>query len=352
MSWLANNYDKAVLGGAVVCTLALGYSGWQALNQVDKDFVSSVRGRGNNEIEVLSAGLVINASSSLAINRAWSPEDVDGRTVDLFVSIPLFVTANNPTRPIDLVRDAPVHPPIPNTWWLENRLDPGFENSPDRDPDGDGFSNMEEYLAGTDPNELDSHPPLIAKLKFVGEETLVWALRPSFANEEGGNTFRYFDNHPPRGRTNNSGAGNPIAPGGTFFESGPGEGRFKLLGHETREEFNERTNANERNTFARIEDQRPNKKGTIYEFPAPLSDANLQLHQQYDRTAVFTLEAIGRNGIEFRVEEFTTFFLPHDREGPTYKLLSVGPDQAVVEYTDADGNTRQATILKGSLPQL
>jgi len=352
MSWLANNYDKAVLGGAVVCTLALTYSGWRALNQVEEDFVSRVRGSGNNETEVASAGKVTNASSSLAINRDWSREQFDDRPVDLFVSIPLFVTASNPTRPIDLVRDAPVHPPIPNIWWLENRIDLGFEDSPDRDIDGDGFSNMEEFLAGTDPNDPKSHPPLIAKLKYVGEETLAWALRPSFPNEDGGNTFRYYDNHPPQGRLNNSGAGNPIPAGGTFFESGPGEGRFKLLGHETREEFNERINANERRTFARIEDQRPNKKGTIYEFPAPLAEANVQLHQQYDRTAVFTLEAIGRNGVEFKVEEFTTFKLPFDGEGPVHKLLAVSPDEVVVEFSDAEGNTRSVTIPKGAMPQM
>lgn len=352
MSWLSNNYEKAALGGTVVCTLALAYSGWQALGKVEEDFISNVRGRGNNETGVASSNLVVNASASLALHRGWSPEQHEDRTVNLFVSIPLFVTADSPNRPIDLVRDAPVHPPIPNSWWLDNRIDPGFEDSPDRDPDRDGFSNMEEYLAGTNPNEIKSHPPLIAKLKYVGDESLIWAIRPNFPNESGGNTFRYYDNHPPQGRTNNTGAANPIPQGGSFFESGPAAGRFKLLGHETREEFNERTNSTSSSTFARIEDQHPNKKGTIYEFPAPLNEANVQLHQQFDRTAVFTLEAIGRNGIEFKVEEFTSFTLPNDGEGPTHKLLSVTPDEVVVEFTDAEGKTRSVTIAKGLLPQM
>ncbi|MFU8892838.1 MAG: Amuc_1099 family pilus-like system protein [Luteolibacter sp.] len=352
MSWLAKNYDKAVLGGALVCTLAFAYGGWQALNRVESDFVSNVRGRGSSDTDVASAGAVINSISSLALNRNWSRDQFDDRPVDLFVSIPLFVTQSAPTRPIDLMRDAPVHPPIPNTWWLENRIDPGFQDSPDLDGDGDGFTNMEEYLAGTDPNNAKSHPPLIAKLKYLSVESLSWALRPSHPDENGGNTFRYYDDFAPRGRTNNTGAANPVLPGGLFFASGAAEGRFKLLGHETREQFNERTNANELRTFARIEDQHPNKKGTIYEFPAPLPEANVQLHQQHDRTAVFTLEAIGRNGVEFKIEEFTTFTLPVDGEGPTHKLLSVTPEHAVVEYTDADGNVRNVTIPKGSLPQM
>jgi len=351
MSWFANNYEKAALGGAVVCALALGYSGWRALHQVEADFVSTVRGRGSNETEVASADRVAKATSSLAMNRSWSQETHEDRPVDLFVSIPLFVTADAPTRPLDLLIDDPVHPPIPNTWWLKNRIDPGFADSPDRDPDGDGFSNMEEFIAGTNPNDPKSHPPLIAKLKFVGEESLGWALRPSFPSEDGGNTFRYYDDHPPQGRTNATGAVNPLAPGDLFFENGPAEGRFKLLGHETREEFNDRTNIAEQRTFARIEDQHPNKKGTIYEFPAPLAEANVPLYMQYDRTAVFTLEAIGRSGLEFKVEEFDTFTLPYDEEGVTHQLRSVSKEEAVVEFTDAEGNSRSVTIPLGSLPQ-
>lgn len=354
MSWFANNYEKAVLGGAVACTLALAYSGWSALQQVEDDFVSNVRGRGSNETDVVSAGIVANAASSMALNRSWSPEQFDDRQVDLFVSIPLFVTQSAPNRPIDLMRDAPVHPPIPNTWWLENRIDPGFADSPTRDIDGDGFTNMEEFLAGTDPNDPKSHPALIAKLKYIGMESLTWALRPGHPNEDGSNTFRYVDDFPPRGRNNNSGAASPIPLGGIFFASGPAEGRFKLLGHETREEFNERTNAREQRTFARIEDQLPNKKGTIYEFPAPLSQGNVELHAKYDRTAVFTLEAIGRNGIEFKIEEFTTFKLPHDAngDGNTHKLLSVSAEEVVVEVTDAEGNARSVSIPKGTIPKM
>jgi len=352
MSWFANNYEKAILGGAAVCCLAFAYNGWQALSQVEKDFISQVRGGGPNNVDVKDADLVANATSSLTLSRSWSPEQFEDRTVNLFVSIPLFVREGSLNRPIDLMRGAPVHPPIPNTWWLDYRLDPGFVDSPDLDADGDGFTNTEEFLAGTDPTDPASHPPLIAKLRYVADESLAWAIRPSHPQEDGSNTFRYYDNFPPNGRINNTGVANPVPPGGLFFGGDPAQGRFKLLGHETREEFNQRTNAAERRVFARIEDQHPNKKGIIYEFPAPLQEANVPNHRKYDRTAVFTLEAIGRNGVEFKVEEFMTFTLPIDGEGPTWKLGSVTAEQVVVEYTGADGGTRSLTILKGGFPQM
>ena len=45
---------------------------------------------------------------------------------------------------------------LPDWWELEN-----FENlsyGPDADPDGDGYSNLEEYLCGSDPNDANSLP--------------------------------------------------------------------------------------------------------------------------------------------------------------------------------------------------
>lgn len=353
MSWFAENYEKAALGGAALCALGLGYGGWQSLTKVDEDFVSNVRGSGKNETSIASADRVANAIASLELPRQWSQEKANDRAVDLFVSIPLFVTSNDTGKPIDLLKDAPVHPPIPNTWWLENGIDLGYQDAPERDADGDGFTAMEEFLAGTNPNDPASHPPLIAKLKYVGDEFIAWVLRPGFPEQDGKNTFRYYDNAGTGGNRNNTGAGNPIETGGTFFQSGPAAGRFKLLDHQTREEFNERTSTKTERTFARIEDLKTNKKGSIYEFPAPLSEANMQLHTQYDRTAIFTLEAIGRNGREFKVPEFTEFKLPADADGPPeFKVLEVTPEQVVVEYPDGEGNRQTVTILKGSLPEL
>jgi hypothetical protein len=45
---------------------------------------------------------------------------------------------------------------MPDTWETENDLDPG---RPDHalDPDGDGYTNIEEYLNGTDP--MTGEPP-------------------------------------------------------------------------------------------------------------------------------------------------------------------------------------------------
>ena len=46
---------------------------------------------------------------------------------------------------------------LPDGWETDHRLDPLTNDAAD-DPDGDGFSNAEEFAAGTDPQDPASHP--------------------------------------------------------------------------------------------------------------------------------------------------------------------------------------------------
>lgn len=350
MSWIEKNYEKVILGGSVVAALGLAYFGWSKLQSVESDFGAGASGRGNTNTEVAEAERIPKAIQSLQGERIWTPAVVENdREVDLLTGIPLFVHRDDPEKPIDLLTDDPVHPPIPNKWWIENRIDPGYADSPQRDPDDDGYTNLEEFEAKTDPNDSKSHPQLIAKLSFVKDESLTWVIRPGFGSD-GSFPFNYEDS---AGRRNRVTAANMIEPGGLFFPQEPQKNRFKLLGHEIRKVMNENINIEQDVTIVRIEDQRPNKKGDIYEFPSPLADdARKNNFLQYDRTAVLTLEAVGAEGKEFKVEERTAFALPPGAAKKDYFLKSVTPDSIVVEYPKPDGSRGEVTIKKGSLPEM
>ncbi|NIP94158.1 MAG: hypothetical protein GWO24_12170, partial [Akkermansiaceae bacterium] len=74
------------------------------------------------------------------------PPVAGDRTITNFVGTSLFLKKNSDLA-IDLgdESNAEVHPPIPNQWWLDYRIDPGYADSPQRDPDQDGFTNFEEF---------------------------------------------------------------------------------------------------------------------------------------------------------------------------------------------------------------
>ena len=347
MSWFSKNYEKAALGGAVAIALGLTYLGWSKFGSVESDFRDDLKGKGNNSAAVRDADLIPKALGSLKLDRTAERAIASGdRPVDLFAGIPLFVPSSAPDSTVDLnsKESPPVHPPIPNIWWLDNRIDPGFGDSPARDPDQDGFTNLEEYDAKTDPNNSKSHPPLVAKLKFVRDESLGWVLRPSFG-DNGKFPFKYQDT---KGGVNQTGAADMIEPNGMFFAKAPMANRFKLLGSEVRKEINKATKVEKDVTIVRIEDQRSNKKGMIYEFPSPLSEDRMNEHLKYDRTAILTLEALGQQGKEFKVEEYLTFALPPDGSKKDYLLKSVTPGSITVEYTDAAGEKKSVTINKGN----
>ncbi len=349
MSWFSKNYEKAALGGAVAVALGLAYAGWSKLGSVEEEFGADLKGQGNNIAAVRDADLIPKAVQSLKLDRTLAPAIVGERSVDLFTGIPLFVASSNPEKALDPISGEMIHPPIRNTWWIENRLDPGFADSPGRDPDEDGFSNLEEYTAKTDPNNPKSVPSLIAKLMFVRDESLTWVLRPTYGDGNGSFPFNYQDT---KGGVNKTGAADMIAPNGMFFTKGVMANRFKFLGSEVRKELNKKTNIDVEVTYVRVEDQRANKKGTVYEFPAPLSEERMNEHAKYDRTAIFSLEALGYNGKEFKVEENTAFALPPDGSKKDYLAKTVTPQSVTIEYTDPAGEKKTIEIKKGGMPQM
>lgn len=344
MSWFSSNYEKATLGGATAIALALGWLGWSKLNSVEEVFANGISGRGNNNPAVQDADLVPKALQSLKLDRNWVQASSGERPVDLFTGLVLFVKKDQPERAIDMLVDSPIHPPITNQWWIQHRIDPGLADSPKQDPDDDGFSNLEEFNAKTDPNNNKSFPELVAKLTYVGDETVTWVIRPSF-EIDGKFPLSYEDS---KRQTNKTPSGEEVGAGELFFKKGPMQNRFKMLGSETRKQMNPRINAEEEVTMVRIEDQQKNKKGVIYEFLSPLTQERRDDFLQYDRTALLQLQAIGQEDKTFKIEEFNRFELPGDPAKKSYLLKKVSVDSVVVEYKAADGSTQSIEIKKSA----
>lgn len=345
MSWISANYEKAAVAGALLVAVALGYSGLQSKSAVEIDFNTNPKGSGIDDPSVKDGDKVATAKSSLQIKQQWTKGEVDGRPVDLFTGVPLFVHKTNPKPPIDLPKSPNIHPPITNQWWMDNRIDPGFGDSPQRDEDNDGFSNLEEFIAQTNPTDNRSHPSLIQKLAFVKSESVEWVLRPSGEPKDldPSVNFEYNDTMRNRSRTP---AAAPIQKNGIFFADGVAKDRFKYLGFEVKRVKDDRIQEDVDVTIIKVEDLKPNKKGTIYEILANFRQADARKHSKFDRTATLSLEALGFNGQEFKVEELTDFALPIGSEKKSYRLMEVHPNRIVVREILEDGKNQDHEIPK------
>ena len=91
------------------------------------------------------------------------PQWIFGGRSGLFVPEKHFIGANG--LPATL-KTAEVHPPVPNEWLEQFGLPIADADVLDQDPDGDGFTNLEEWQAHTNPVDKKSHPDYISKLKM------------------------------------------------------------------------------------------------------------------------------------------------------------------------------------------
>src|SRR2546430_11324346 len=82
----------------------------------------------------------------------------------LFVPEKHFIGANG--LPATL-QNTQVHPPVPNDWFERFGLPIVDADILDQDPDGDGFTNLDEWQGGTNPTDKDSHPDYLPKLHLV-----------------------------------------------------------------------------------------------------------------------------------------------------------------------------------------
>jgi hypothetical protein len=97
--------------------------------------------------------------------RWVSTADKTGAKGSLFVSRQYLLKDDTLIDPIE--GDENLHAPITNAWLMANNLDLADASIKDKDADSDGFTNLEEFLAGTNPKASDSSPPVLNKLRLV-----------------------------------------------------------------------------------------------------------------------------------------------------------------------------------------
>lgn len=340
---MSKNYHIAALGGGALVLAGLAYLGFSSLNQT-KEELEFTKTPAQNDTGVSGLEEAKEATLSVKTAEAWNPAKIDGRVLNLLTSVDLFVSKDNLNAAIDLLEEPPVHAPIENIWWVKNGIDPGFDDSPDRDHDGDGYTNLEEHDAETDPANAKSYPALVHKLEVNKIETTTWVgiLNSAFGNNDVQFKLEMIDSSGKR-ISNKMKATDNLGVGGLFFKKGAFKNRFKLLEIDERE-IETRGGLKKKEKFAIVEDLKENKKGKRYQFLFRLKGKAMIENQRYDDIVHFRLNALGQEDKVMKVETNTTFSVTVDAKTETYKLLEVKrgenrkPTVVIVEYTKEDGS--------------
>lgn len=336
MSWLSDNYEKAALGGAVVITLALGAVVIGGKGSLEEAFERQDV-KPNKDVGVPGLKAIKDTKESFGQKGDIPHYDVTGRKVDLMTGVALFVKRGDLSNPVDLHKGANVHKGIPNDWWLKNRIDPGYSDSPLRDPDEDGFSNKEEYVAKTNPNDFGSYPEPMGKLSVEEVVSTQYLLKPSGF---GGDKYKFKLMNSREIPRNKMGA-DPIVKGTVIpFTGELMKDRLKFVGVEEREQV--KHGIKQMLKIWLIEDMKPNKAGTKYYFnrqgrrvsegvPIGIVDSTVEL----------TLNALKQDGKSFKVEENMKFSLPYDENATVkpylLKKVDVRAKSIEIEYSDPSG---------------
>lgn len=171
MNWIKRNYDQFILG--LVALMLLGLSGLIINSAINfQQIFQGIEGQvyQNNNVPPIDKSTITNAVNALQHPATW---DLTGNQGSLFISIPYVASADGTTL-IDPRTGPPLHPPVPNKWLIDNNLDILDNNVLNEDPDGDGFTNLDEWMGtkgdgsdATNPQDKNSHPPYWTKLRLV-----------------------------------------------------------------------------------------------------------------------------------------------------------------------------------------
>jgi len=166
MSFFKNNAHWLLLSTTAALSVAGSFFLFQDITEfpdaLEKLYPKQVASKKPDPIRLDS---LERATKLVALSGQWKAEHDNL----LFVSEPYLLESDGPKRPKEgsLHRHSKTGAAIPNAWFLQFGLKLRQPNITQEDSDGDGFTNEEEWLAGTDPIDASKHPLLVSKLTFV-----------------------------------------------------------------------------------------------------------------------------------------------------------------------------------------
>jgi len=157
MDWIKKHYDKVILALAALACAACAVMAYMKFSALEADFSMAKFEDQKHEIpeppmEVLARAIVLVKDPV-----QWRPH-----SGSLLVSRLYLRKGDQLIDPIE--SEDPIHPPIPNKWFIEHNIDYTDPDILNKDLHGNGFTVIEIWRAGLNPNDPRATPPLTTKL--------------------------------------------------------------------------------------------------------------------------------------------------------------------------------------------
>jgi hypothetical protein len=160
MNWIRLHYDRVTLLVAALFLFICAVSIWSRAVGFGTNF--AVRQTGGPKKGASPPGKAVELDAAAEKLRQPPQWTFSGRS-GLFVPEKHFIGADG--LPVTL-QTTMVHAPVPNEWLEQFGLPIADGDVLEQDPDGDGFSNLDEWQAHTNPIDASSHPDYLTKLKL------------------------------------------------------------------------------------------------------------------------------------------------------------------------------------------
>jgi hypothetical protein len=160
MDWIRANYDRVLVTTAILILFISAAMIWRNASS----FAEAVFARQVSSPPKPAKPPGRAAELETAIQKLHQPPQwtFSGRS-GLFVPEKHFIGASGvPTT----LQTTQVHPPVPNEWFEQFNLSISDADVLTQDPDGDGFTNLDEWQGHTNPTDKNSHPAYVTKLQL------------------------------------------------------------------------------------------------------------------------------------------------------------------------------------------
>jgi hypothetical protein len=312
MNWIRTHYDRAALAVAAIFLFICSVWIWRSAAEFGRNFAvgpAATPGKGTS-----APGKALEtAAEKLRQPPQWT---FSGRS-GLFVPEKHFIGANGvPTT----LQTTMLHPPVPNEWLEQFGLPIAENDVLEQDPDGDGFSNLDEWQGHTNPVDKSSHPDYVTKLKLksFNEEPFGLIFSSWVGDTYAINTIDYKE------PTQFLKIGDTIR--GTRFRIAKFTEKYQRNQYGTRVDVSELT----------LEQEETKEQLTLVKEKVAMSPESVA-------TFVYSWPA-GQPGREFQVRKDQEFSLKPQEE-IKYKLVDLEPNKAVIMNIQRPGERIEIGLL-------